>query len=242
MLEGSVRRLRAPASAAGRPELPIAAMVKLESVLYGAHRMAVEAIPATERAVPLIAVDDRDGARTRAAREVAAGADAVVLKPGLVTLDLVTRVSESVDRPVISFFTADEHAFFTASDDSRDLADAARETFRAAQRAGADRGRPAGGDRRAGARGTADRGAHASAQARSDDRAASHPRAGGDHDLARDAPGRVPDARAHERVTASGRARAARARRRRVGRRAPAQCGRGARPLRLPRRTGRDGA
>ena len=138
MLEGSVRSLRAAASAAGRPELPIAAMVKLESVLYGAHRMAVEAIPATERAVPLIAVDDRDGARTRAAREVAAGADAVVLKPGLVTLDLVTRVSESVDRPVISFFTADEHAFFTASDDSRDLADAERETFRAARRAGAD--------------------------------------------------------------------------------------------------------
>ena len=77
MLEGSVRALRAAVSSAGRPELPIAAMVKLESVLYGTHRVAVEAMPVTERAVPLIAVDDRDGARTRAAREVAAGADAV---------------------------------------------------------------------------------------------------------------------------------------------------------------------
>ena len=65
--------------------------------------------------MPLIAVDDRDGARTRAAREVAAGADAVVLKPGLVTLDLVTRVSETRRSTVISFFTADEHAFFTSS-------------------------------------------------------------------------------------------------------------------------------
>ncbi len=138
MLEGSVRSLRAAVSAAGRPELPIAAMVKLDSVLYGAHRTAVESIPVIERAVPLVAVDDRDGARTRASREVAAGADVVVLKPGLVTLDLVTRVSESVDRPLISFFTADEHAFFTASDDSRSLADAERETFRAARRAGAD--------------------------------------------------------------------------------------------------------
>ena len=138
MLEGSVRALRAAVSAAGRPELPIAAMVKLESVLYPAHRMAVEAVPVSERAVPLIAVDDRDGARTRAMREVAAGADAVVLKPGLVTLDLVTRVSESVDRPIISFFTADEHAFFASSDDSRDRVDAERETFSAARRAGAD--------------------------------------------------------------------------------------------------------
>jgi porphobilinogen synthase len=138
MLEGSVRTLRAAVASAGRPELPIAAMVKLESVLYGAHRVAVEAVSLTERAVPLVAVEDRDGARARAAREVAAGADAVVLKPGLVTLDLVTRVSESVDRPVISFFTADEHAFFTPSDDSRDLVAAERESFGAARRAGAD--------------------------------------------------------------------------------------------------------
>jgi porphobilinogen synthase len=138
MLDGSVRALRAAVSSAGRPELPIAAMVKLQSVLYAAHRIAVEAIPVTERAVPLVAVDDRDGARARAMREVAAGADAVVLKPGLVTLDLVTRVSESVDRPVISFFTADEHAFFTSPDDSRGLEEAERETFSAARRAGAD--------------------------------------------------------------------------------------------------------
>jgi porphobilinogen synthase len=138
MLEGSVHALRAAVSSTGRPELPIAAMVKLESVLYAAHRIAVEAMRVSERAVPLIAVDDRDGARSRAAREVAAGADAVVLKPGLVTLDLVTRVSDSVDRPVISFFTADEHAFFTSPDDPRDLVDAERETFAAARRAGAD--------------------------------------------------------------------------------------------------------
>lgn len=138
MLEGSVRALRGAASSAGRPELPIAAMVKLDSVLYGAHRVAVEAMPVTERAVPLIAIDDGDAARTRAARDVAAGADAVVLKPGLVTLDLVARVAEAVDRPVISFFTADEHALFSSADDPRELAAAARETLRAARRAGSD--------------------------------------------------------------------------------------------------------
>jgi porphobilinogen synthase len=138
MLEGSARALRSAVSSTGRPELPIAAMIKLDSVLYSAHRIAVEAVPVSERAVPLIAVDDPAGARTRAAREVAAGADAVVVKPGLVTLDLVTRVSESVDRPVMCFFTADEHGFFTSSDDPRERADAERETFAAARRAGAD--------------------------------------------------------------------------------------------------------
>ena len=138
MLEGSVRALRAAVSAAGRSELPIAAMVKLDSALFGAHRAAVETTPVSERAVPLIAVDDGEGARTRAAREVAAGADVVVLKPGLVTLDLVARLSESVDRPMVSFFTADEHAFFVAPEDARERAPAERETFAAALRAGAD--------------------------------------------------------------------------------------------------------
>jgi porphobilinogen synthase len=138
MLEGSVRALRVAVSAAGRADLPIAAMIKLDSVLYASHRVAVEAMPVSERAVPLVAVDDREGARARAMREVAAGADAVVLKPGLVTLDLVARVSESVDRPVISFFTADEHSFFVSPDDSQERAAAERETFSAARRAGAD--------------------------------------------------------------------------------------------------------
>jgi porphobilinogen synthase len=138
MLEGSVRALRAAVSSAGRPELPIAAIVKLDSVLFGAHRIAVEAMPVTERAVPLIAIDDGDGARTRAARDVAAGGDAVVLKPGLVTLDLVARLGEAVDRPVISFFTADEHALFTSADDPRELAAAELESLRAARRAGSD--------------------------------------------------------------------------------------------------------
>ena len=138
MLEGSVRALRAEVSAVGKPELPIVAMIKLESVLYAAHRMAVEAIPVSERAVPLIAVDDAEGARTRAARDVAASADAVVLKPGLVTLDLIAPLASTTDRPVISFFTADEHALFTSADDSSELEIAERETFDAARRAGAD--------------------------------------------------------------------------------------------------------
>lgn len=138
MLDGSVRAMRAEVSSVGKPELPIVAMIKVESVLYAAHRTAVEAVPVSERAVPLIAVDDAEGARTRAARDVAASADAVVLKPGLVTLDLIAPLTATTDRPVITFFTADEHALFTSADGSRELAAAERETFDAARRAGAD--------------------------------------------------------------------------------------------------------
>lgn len=138
MLEGSVRALRTAVSSTGRAELPIAAIVKLESAMYSAHRIAVEAMPVSERAVPLIAIDDAEGARTRAARDIAAGADAVVLKPGLVTLDLVATLAERADRPVISFFTADEHALFTTADGSDDRVAAERESFAAARRAGAD--------------------------------------------------------------------------------------------------------
>ncbi|HKY50538.1 MAG TPA: hypothetical protein VJP45_04720 [Candidatus Limnocylindria bacterium] len=138
MLDGSVRAVRAALSSADRSEIPIAAVLKLESVLYDAHRVAVEAIPVTERAVPLLATGDAEGVRTRAARDVAAGADAVVLKPGLVTLDLLAPIAGSVDRPVISFFTADEHALFTPADGSRELLAAERETFASARRGGAD--------------------------------------------------------------------------------------------------------
>jgi hypothetical protein len=38
----------------------------------------------------------------------------------------------------MSFFTADEHAFFTSADDDRGLAAAERETFAAARRAGSE--------------------------------------------------------------------------------------------------------
>ena len=62
MLDGSVRALRTALRAAGRDDVPVAAVVKLESALYVTHRAAVHAIPITERAVPLIGADDAGGA------------------------------------------------------------------------------------------------------------------------------------------------------------------------------------
>ncbi len=138
MLDGSVRALRAALASVGHGAVPVAAMVKLETMLYTSHRRAVEAMPVSDRAVPLIPADDPDAARERALRDVAAGADAVVVKPGLLALDHVTRIALAADRPVLSFFTADEHALFASNETLADAAALEHEGLAAARRAGAD--------------------------------------------------------------------------------------------------------
>jgi porphobilinogen synthase len=137
MLEGTVAALRTALTSVGHSAVPVASVIKLESRLYASHRRAVEAMPISERAVGLIASDDRDGARQRAVADIAAGADAVVLKPGAVTLDHVARITSSAARPIVSFFTADEHALFV-NDSLEDAPAAEREMLHASLRAGAD--------------------------------------------------------------------------------------------------------
>src|SRR5207247_6267335 len=137
MLEGAVRSLR-EALGHRRSETPIATMVKLESSLYVTHRSAVNAIPITERAVPLIPADDAAAAVARARRDMADGADAIIVKPGAPGLDIVARLAAFSDRPLVSYFTADEHApFVTTTQGALDPTAAEREHLAAARRAGA---------------------------------------------------------------------------------------------------------
>ena len=138
MLPGSVRALRVSLAGVGHDDMPVASVVKMESKLYSSHRRAVEAMPITERAVPLIAADDRDAAAARALRDLAEGADAVVVTPGLAAFDQVNRIASAMDRPVLSFFTADEHALFFGDETLPDAAAIEREGLVAARRAGAD--------------------------------------------------------------------------------------------------------
>jgi porphobilinogen synthase len=138
MLDGTVRALRTALLGVGHGEMPVASVIKLESHLYALHRRAVEAMPVPERAVPLPSAEDREAPGARAHRDIAAGADAIVLKPGLETLDHVTRIAALGERPVFSYFTADEHALFAGSESLDDQAAAEREGLLAARRAGAD--------------------------------------------------------------------------------------------------------
>lgn len=136
MLDGTAAALR-QALLTDHPDLPVAAMAKLESSLYTLHRVAVGAVPISERAVPLLSAESDGAARARVRRDLADGADAVVVKPGLPALDLVHVLAASTDRPVISFHTADEHAAFAAASETIDAPGAEREAIAASRRAGA---------------------------------------------------------------------------------------------------------
>lgn len=136
MLDGSVAALR-EALRSEHPRVPVAAMAKLESSLYTSHRIAVGAVPISERAVPLLSTDSDGAARARVRRDLADGADAVVVKPGLPALDLVHVLATTTDRPVISFHTADEHAAFAGAAETIDAPGAEREAIAASRRAGA---------------------------------------------------------------------------------------------------------
>jgi len=135
MLDGSVGAVRA-ALAGEHEAVPVAAMAKVDSSLYRALRTAVGAVPIGERAVPLLDPTDRSAAEARVRREAAAGADLVIVKPGMLALDLVASLASMVDRPIAAHHTADEHALFTAESDA-DGATAERETLAASRRAGA---------------------------------------------------------------------------------------------------------
>jgi len=141
MLDGTVRAIREALASVDHASVPVASVIKLESTLYASHRRAVDAMPVDERAVPLFASDDRDGPRARALRDIAAGADAIVVKPGLVALDHVTRIAtvpDQLHRPVVSFHTADEHSFYFDNESLAHANEAEREGLLATRRAGAD--------------------------------------------------------------------------------------------------------
>ena len=135
MLDGSVAALRS-ALQTDHPTVPIAAMAKLESALYRTNRIALGAVPIQERAVPLLDPSDVGAAEARVRRDIAAGADAVVVKPGIAALDVVALLAPLTTVPVIAYHTADEHAIFSAESDADGIA-AEREVLVASRRAGA---------------------------------------------------------------------------------------------------------
>jgi len=136
MLDGTVAALRR-ALTEDHAAVPVAAMAKLESALYLSHRVAVGAVPISERAVPLLSTEGPGPAMARVRRDVADGADAIVVKPGVSALDLVQVLAAGTDRPVISFHTADEHIAFLSAAETIDAAAAEREVIAASRRAGA---------------------------------------------------------------------------------------------------------
>ncbi len=136
MLDGTVGAIRGALGDA-HAAVPVAAMAKLESALHAVERTAVGIAPVEERAVPLLDPSDAAAAVARVRRDVAAGADTVVVTPGLIALDVVASLRATIDRAIVVLHTAGEHALFAAGSDA-DGARAEREAFAASRRAGAD--------------------------------------------------------------------------------------------------------
>ncbi len=138
MLDGAAGAVRGALDANGHAGVPVAATAALESVLYQVQRRSVGAVPVQDRAVPLLASDDPSAARARARRDVAAGADAIVVTPGAPGLDVVARLTRDVTVPVIAHHTADEHALYAAAEGEVDALAIEHELVTSSRRAGAD--------------------------------------------------------------------------------------------------------
>lgn len=138
MLDGAVAAVRSALDEAGHTRTPVAALADLDSALGALERRFVGAVPITERAIPLLAADDPAVALARARRDVAAGADAIAVRPAATSGDVVALLARELDVPVFAYHAVDEHALLVAASDGPvDVRAFESESIAASRRAGA---------------------------------------------------------------------------------------------------------
>lgn len=140
MLPESVGAARAALTAIGYDDVAVAGVVKFASALYAPYRAAVGIPAASERAVPLPEVGDLETAIARASADVVAGADLIVVKPGVSALDVVAALQARAVSPIASFHVAGEYALLRSGAEQGLLDGTALlpEVAKSARRAGAD--------------------------------------------------------------------------------------------------------
>ncbi|MGW2154741.1 porphobilinogen synthase [Nonomuraea sp. NPDC001699] len=118
MMDGQVGAIRTALDGAGYADVPILAYsVKYASAFFGPFREAAECAPQFgDRSTHQ---QDPAGPLEEALREVrldlAEGADAVMVKPALAYLDVITRVRDAVDVPVAAYQVSGEYAMVEAA-------------------------------------------------------------------------------------------------------------------------------
>jgi porphobilinogen synthase len=118
MMDGQVGAIRAALDGAGYENLPILAYsAKYASAFFGPFREAAECAPQFgDRSSHQ---QDPAGPLEEALREVrldlAEGADAVMVKPALAYLDVITRFRDEVDVPVAAYQVSGEYAMIEAA-------------------------------------------------------------------------------------------------------------------------------
>jgi porphobilinogen synthase len=118
---------------------------KFHSAFYGPFRLAAESapgkdVPLKDRASYQIDPARPSDALASAERDVAEGADILMVKPGLPYLDVLRDLSQRIARPWAVYQTSGEQAALdlAAGQGLLDASRAQRETWTAFRRAGAD--------------------------------------------------------------------------------------------------------
>jgi porphobilinogen synthase len=141
MMDGMVRTIRASLDEAGHQQvLTIPYSAKFASHLYGPFKEATRSNPAESRhATHQIDVANGRQALAEIGRDVEEGADIVIIKPALSSLDIVSGARRRFDVPIAAFSVSGEYRMVLAAETS----DAGRqalmmELLTSIKRAGAD--------------------------------------------------------------------------------------------------------
>jgi porphobilinogen synthase len=142
MMDGRVAAIRAALDAEGFEHLPVVSYAaKYASAFYGPFRDAVESAPAfgDRRGYQLDPANRREALR-ECELDLAEGADALVIKPALPSLDVIAAARARFDVPIFAYSVSGEYALVKAAA-ARGWVDerqAALESLTAIKRAGAD--------------------------------------------------------------------------------------------------------
>jgi porphobilinogen synthase len=142
MMDGQVAAIRAGLDAAAQTETAILAYAsKHASALYGPFREAAGSAPAfgDRRSYQMDPANGREAMREMAL-DVAEGADMLMVKPALTSLDLLARARDRFDLPLAAYQVSGELAMLEAAAERGwiDRRAAGLELLTAIQRAGAD--------------------------------------------------------------------------------------------------------
>ena len=142
MMDGRVGAIRAALDGAGLEHAPIVSYAaKYASAFYGPFREAADSAPAfgDRRTYQMDPANVREALR-ECELDLAEGADALMVKPALVNLDVIRAVRERFDVPVAAYNVSGEYATLRAAAMRGwlDERQAAIESLTAIKRAGAD--------------------------------------------------------------------------------------------------------
>ncbi len=142
MMDGQVAALRGALDAAGRTETPILSYAtKHASAFYGPFREAEQSVPSFgDRRSYQLDFRNARGAIKEMELDAEEGADLLMVKPALTSLDLLARARERFSQPLAAYQVSGEYAMIKAAAAAGVVEEraAVEETLGAIRRAGAD--------------------------------------------------------------------------------------------------------